>query len=60
MTATNSERKKAKLLLIDYGLRIVEDWAHITWLPHEVRKEPVYAVPVILDNVPATSPLEVG
>ena len=32
----NLEKKKAKLLLVDYGKRIVEDWANITWLPHEV------------------------
>merc|ERR550519_1537167 len=56
VTAVNLDKKKAKLLLLDYGTRIVEDWTNITWLSHEVRNLPVYAVPVILTGVPEASP----
>merc|ERR1719319_2155050 len=55
VTAINQETKKAKLLLVDYGKRIVEDWENMTWLPHEARKAPMYAVPVLLKDVTSSS-----
>merc|ERR550519_311833 len=51
VTAINPEKKKAKLFLVDYGNRIVEDWTNITWLPHEVCRSPMYCVPVVLADV---------